>query len=149
MTRLMTFLLIEIWIAATFAASETDISVVVGRIHPRVFEMVTSWDSDTEEPVITEVNLDAVVKNRNQFDFSKVRKNGEWIECAGDGDIGFSRFKYLKSENSQILVEFQRNAGGTLTTETLIEFVIQTRDVLKAGKPHRIQVLRVLSIAAD
>jgi hypothetical protein len=146
MTTFLTFLFMAICVSASVAASETDASAVVGRIHPRLFEMVTSWDSDTEQPVVTEINLDAVVKNRNQFDFSKVRMNGGWIECAGDDGRGFSRFKTIKSNKNHLLIEFQRNAGGTLTTASLIEFVVETRDVLKAGKTHPIQVLRVISI---
>ena len=114
MTKLLTFLLVAICMPASVDASEADASPVVGRIHPKLFEMVTSWDSDTDQPVVTEINLDAVVKNRNQFDFSKIRKNGEWIECAGDDGRGFRRFKTIKSDKQRLLIEFQRNAGGTL-----------------------------------
>ena len=148
MTKLLTLLFMAICVSASAAASETDASRVVGRIHPKLFEMVTSWDSDTEQPVVTEINLDAVVKNRNQFDFSEVKKNGDWIECAGDDGGGFSRFKTIKSDKTRFLIEFQRNAGGTLTMGALIEFVVETREVLKAGKAHPIQVLRVISIEA-
>ncbi|GDY07373.1 hypothetical protein LBMAG52_08590 [Planctomycetia bacterium] len=148
MTKCLTFLFVAICVSAsvTVDASEKDASPDAGRIHPKVFEMVTSWDSDTEQPVVTEINLDAVAKNRNQFDFSKVKKNGEWIECVGDDGHGFRRFKTIKSDKKRHVIEFQRNAGGTLTTSTLIEFVIETRHVLKAGKAHPIQVLRVMAI---
>ena len=30
------------------------------RIHPQVFSMVENWLSDTEGPVVTEINLDAM-----------------------------------------------------------------------------------------
>lgn len=148
MTKFLTLFLVAICVstAVTVDASETDALAVVGRIHPRVFEMVTSWDSDADQPVVTEVNLDAVVKNRNQFDFSKLKRNGNWIECPGDEGCGFTRFKIIKSDKQRLLVEFQRNAGGTLTTGTLIEVVIETRDVHMAGKAQSIQVLRVISI---
>lgn len=148
MTKYLTLLVTVICVSVAVAASETDATAVVGRIHPRVFEMVISWDSDTEQPVVTEINMDAMVKNRNQFDFSKVKKNGDWIECVVDDGGGFSRFKIITSDKKRHLIEYQRNAGGTLTTGTLIEFVIETRDVLKAGKAHPIQVLRVISIEA-
>jgi hypothetical protein len=148
MTKFLEFLIIATCVSASVRATETDASSVVGRIHPKLFEMVTSWDSDTEQPVVTEINLDAVVKNRNQFDFSKVKKNGDWIECIDNDGCGFCRFKTIKTDEKLVLIEFQRNAGGTLTTAALIAFVIETRDILKAGKGHPVQVLRVISIEA-
>ena len=33
------------------------------KIHPKVFNMISSWISDSESPVATEINLDAVEKN--------------------------------------------------------------------------------------
>ena len=132
--------------SVTVADSEADASRIIERIHPKLFEMVTPWDSDTEEPVVTEINLDAVAKNRNQFDFSKVKKNGDWIESAGDDGHSVSRYKIIKSDKQRQSIEFQRNGGGTLTTVSLIEFVIETREIRKAGKVRRIQVLRVISI---
>jgi hypothetical protein len=150
MTKFLALLLVTICVSASFAVnnSEKDTSTVVERFHPKLFELVTSWDSDTDQPVVTEINLDAVVKNRNQFDFTKVKKNGDWIECPGDDGCGFRRFKIIKADQKQFLIEFQRNAGGTLTTPSLIEFVIDTRHLLKAGKSHPVQVLRIMSIEA-
>ena len=148
MPKILTLLFMTISLSASVAVSETEALPVIGRIHPKLFEMVIAWDSDTEQPVVTEINLDAVAKNRNQFDFSKVKKNGDWIECAGDDGCGFIRFKTLNSDKKRLLIEFQRNAGGTLTIGVLIEFVVETRDVLKAGKTHPIQVLRVISFEA-
>lgn len=148
MTKYLTLLFLAIYVSASFTvdSSEKEASIDLGHIHPKVFEMVTSWDSDTEQPVVTEVNLDAVAKNRNQFDFSKVKKNGEWIECVGDDGHGFSRFKTIRSDRKRLVIEFQRNGGGTLTTVTLIDFVLEARPILKSGKAHSIQVLRVMSI---
>ena len=148
MTNRLTVLIMVIMASAsvTVADSEADASRIIERIHPKLFEMVTSWDSDTEEPVVTEINLDAVAKNRNQFDFSKVKKNGDWIESAGDDGHSVCRYKIIKSDKQRQSIEFQRNGGGTLTTVSLIEFVIETREIRKAGKVRRIQVLRVISI---
>ena len=157
MKKFWTVLLVAILVHAYVSASEVDATPVTDRIHPNVFEMVTSWDSDIEEPVVTEVNLDAVAKNRNQFDFAKVKRNGEWIECVGEDDQGFRRYRNMKdprplgqigSNKKRLVVEFQRSAGGTLTTRTMIEFVIETRQVRKSGKTLPIQVLRVISIEA-
>lgn len=148
MTKFLAFLFVAICVPASVIvdAAETDASPVVQGIHPKVFEMVTSWNSDTEQPVVTEVNLDAVAKNRNQFDLAQVKKNGEWIGCVGEDGHGFRRFKTIKSDKKLFVIEFQSNAGGTLTTATLIEFVIETRDIRKAGKTHSIPVLRIMSI---
>ena len=126
MTTFLTFLFMAICVSASVAASETDASAVVGRIHPRLFEMVTSWDSDTEQPVVTEINLDAVVKNRNQFDFSKVRTNGAWIECAGDDGRGFSRFKTIKS-NKNHLVAPRSSPAKSPHSGSALTFVRRTR----------------------
>lgn len=57
------------------------------QIHPRVFALVTCWPSDTDEPVVTEVNLDAVTRNRNQFDTTLVKTPGEWTECPGEQGV--------------------------------------------------------------
>ena len=148
MTKFLTVFLLAISVYASVFASGLDVQPDVERIHPRLFEMVTSWDSDTQQPVVTEINLDAVAKNRNQFDFSKVKKRGDWIECPGDDGQGFRRFKIISFDKKQLLIEFQRNTGGTLTTATLIEVVVETRDLLVAGKSQTIQVLRVMSIEA-
>jgi hypothetical protein len=43
-------------------------------IHPLVFKLILCWDSDTISPVATEINLDAVYKNNDQFDYSRVTK---------------------------------------------------------------------------
>ncbi|MFM7059425.1 MAG: hypothetical protein ACKO2P_21135 [Planctomycetota bacterium] len=119
------------------------------RLHPKLFDLVTSWDSDTEQPVVTEINLDAVARNRNQFDFLSVRKNGDWTECPGDDGVGFQRFRMIGADRNRFRIEYQRNAGGTLTTATRIECVVETRQILVAGRRDSIQVLRVVSIAAQ
>jgi hypothetical protein len=37
------------------------------KIHPKVFNMIDCWISDSETPVVTEINLNAVEKNVNKF----------------------------------------------------------------------------------
>lgn len=150
MTKFLALLMVTTCVSASFVVNDSEIetSLVVERIHPKVFDLVTSWDSDTEQPVVTEINLDAVMKNRNQFDFSLVRKNGDWTECTGDDGRGFRRFKIIKSDGKASLIEFQRNADGTLTTASFIEFVVDTKRFQVDGKTRRVQVLRVISIEA-
>src|SRR5438067_6153878 len=49
------------------------------KIHPKVFNMIDCWVSDSESPVVTEINLDAVEKNGNQFNRDGMSEDGEWL----------------------------------------------------------------------
>ncbi len=56
--------------------------------HPLVFSKVESWISDTMSPVLTEVNLDAVQRNRNQFDRDEIKQEGGTLTTGSQ--IGFT-----------------------------------------------------------
>jgi hypothetical protein len=128
--------------------SKTEDLADVRTIHPAAFELVTCWNSDSEQPVVTEINLDAVRKNRNQFDAATVRSTGDWVECPGHDDHGFRRFRVISSDKNVFTVEFQSNSEGTLTTATRIEFILETREIRSAGKARPVSVLRVMSVEA-
>ena len=113
-------------------------------VHPNVFEMVPCWLSDTAYPVVTEVNLDAVAENRNQFDRDKIRREGEWIRIDVDGR-GYRRYRVLESDGSRYRIHYQSNSGGTLTTSSLIDVEIDERTVHVDGAARRTRVMRVLS----
>src|SRR6266705_6342576 len=49
--------------SATPAAAHTSAL----KIHPKVFNMIDCWISDSESPMVTEINLNAVEKDGNQF----------------------------------------------------------------------------------
>ncbi len=115
-------------------------------IPPEFFEKVCCWISDNEEPVMTEINLDAVERNRNEASGLRARSD-EWVGREKENNEGFSRYRFLPDENGHHMVEYQENGGGTLTTSTRIGFSILTRTILKDGKPTPIRVLRVESIA--
>jgi len=116
------------------------------RIHPRVFNMIDCWISDSESPVVSEINLNAVELNRNHFDFDNVKPEGEWMRCpTPESKEGFMRYRVLESKGSHYKVEYQENGGGTLTTASIIEFDIQKRSIQRDGKPTTIRVLRVSS----
>ncbi len=115
------------------------------KIHPKVFNMISSWISDSESPVATEINLDAVEKNGNQFNKDEVQQDGEWLRCAVPDTDGFMRYRVLESKSNHYKVEYQENGGGTLTTASIIEFNIEKRNVHRDGKPITISVLRVTS----
>ena len=115
------------------------------KIHPKVFNMISSWISDSESPVVTEINLDAAEKNGNQFNKDEVQQDGEWLRCAVPDTDGFMRYRVLESKGDHYKVEYQENGGGTLTTASIIEFNIEKRNIHRDGKPVTLRVLRVSS----
>jgi hypothetical protein len=116
------------------------------RIHPKVFNMIDCWISDSESPVVSEINLNAVELNRNQFDYDKIKPDGEWVRCpVPESKDGFMRYRVLESKGNHYKIEYQENGGGSLTTSSIIEFDIQKRNIQRAGKPATIRVLRVSS----
>ncbi len=125
--------------------SGADLTAEKLQIHPHVFGLVTCWPSDSEQPVVTEINLDAVSKNRNQFDMSTVKTRGAWIESPGELSQGFERYRIVKSDNEQMIVEYQSNGGGTYTSASTIEFVIELREFRHNGKMVSRRILRVVS----
>jgi len=115
------------------------------KIHPKVFSMINCWISDSESPVVTEINLDAVEKNGNEFNQDGLKQDGEWLQCPVPDTNGFMRYRVLESKGSHYKVEFQENGGGTLTTASTMEFSIEKRSIKRDSKPASIRMLRVLS----
>ena len=115
------------------------------KIHPKVFSMINCWVSDSESPLMTEINLDAVEKNGNEFNEDGLRQDGEWLRCPVPDTSGFMRYRVLESKGNHYKVEYQENGGGTLTTASIIEFEIQKRSIRRDGKPVTLRVLRVTS----
>lgn len=115
------------------------------KIHPKVFSMINCWISDSESPVVTEINLDAVEKNGNEFSDDGLKQEGEWLQCPVPDSSGFMRYRVLESKGSHYKAEYQENGGGTLTTGSIIEFDVEKRDIQRGGKPVTIRVLRVSS----
>jgi hypothetical protein len=129
--------------AVTTAAAQSAAPAL--KIHPKVFNMIDCWVSDSESPVVTEINLDAVEKNGNQFNGDDVKPDGEWLKCPVPDTNGFMRYRVLESKGNHYKVEYQENGGGTLTTASIIEFAIEKRDIRRDEKPATIRVLRFLS----
>jgi hypothetical protein len=127
--------------AATPAAAQTSAL----KIHPKVFSMINCWVSDSESPVVTEINLDAVEKDGNEFNQDGLKQDGEWLQCPAPDSNGFMRYRLLESKGNPYKVEYQENGGGTLTTSSIIEFQIEKRNIHRDGKPVAIRTLRVLS----
>jgi hypothetical protein len=126
---------------ATPAAAQTSAL----KIHPKVFSMINCWISDSESPVVTEINLDAVEKNGNEFNENGLKQDGEWLQSPALDSNGFMRYRVLESKGNHYKVEYQENGGGTLTTVSIIEFDIEKRNIQRDNKPVTIRALRVSS----
>jgi hypothetical protein len=66
-------------LALELAGPASVAAQVKGAWHPMVFSMMESWISDVASPVVAEINLDAVQRNRNQFDYDAVKQEGAWV----------------------------------------------------------------------
>ena len=115
------------------------------KIHPKIFNMIDCWLSDSESPVVTEFNLDAVESNKNEFDMDDVKADGEWTRVNTKDDGGYMRYRVLALKGNTYTVEYQENGGGTLTTDSKIDFTIDKRTIQRDGKPLTMRVLRVMS----
>ena len=127
--------------ASNAAATETSAL----KIHPKVFNMIDCWVSDSESPVATEINLNAVEKNGNQFNEDGLKQDGDWLVYSLPDTGGFMRYRVLEAKGNHYKVEYQENGGGTLTTASTIEFEIDKRNIRHNGSPMTVRVLRVLS----
>jgi hypothetical protein len=115
------------------------------RIHPKVFNMIDCWISDSESPVVTEINLNAVAINGNQFNEDALKQDGDWLVYSLPDISGFMRYRVLEAKGNHYKIEYQENGGGTLTTASTIEFEVDRRHIRRNGSPITIRVLRVLS----
>jgi hypothetical protein len=118
------------------------------RIHPKVFNMIDCWISDSESPVVSEINLNAVELDRNQFNYDDIKPDGEWARCPLPNTNGFMRYRVLEARGNHYKIEYQENGGGSLTTASIIEFSIEKREIQRDGKPATLRVLRVLSYSS-
>jgi hypothetical protein len=127
------------------ATSSRETSLPELKIHPKVFNMIDCWLSDSESPVVTEINLNAVEKNENQFNEEGLKQDGDWLSYSSPDTDGFMRYRVLEAKGNHYKVEYQENGGGTLTTASTIEFEIDKRHIRHNGSPMTVRVLRVSS----
>lgn len=137
----------SVLIATTSVHANDPTSSDLSDLHPKMFEMVLCHLSDTEQPVVTEFNLDAIRKNRNQFDFDEIKSRQGWKETSGSDGHGFHRFRVLRSEGTAHSIEYQANSGGTLTSTAVIEFSVESRTIKIDGNPVAIRVLKITSVS--
>src|SRR5215510_1298961 len=126
-------------------ANATAAEAAALKIHPKVFNMIDCWISDSESPVVTEINLNAVEKNGNQFNEDGLKQDGDWLVYSLPDAGGFMRYHVLEAKGNHYKIEYQENGGGTLTTASTIEFEIDKRHIRRNGSPTTIRVLRVSS----
>jgi hypothetical protein len=119
------------------------------KIDPKVFNMIDCWISDSESPVVTEINLDAVERNANQFNEDGLKQDGDWLSYAIPNSGGFMRYRVVESKGKHYKIEYQENGGGTLTTSATVEFDIEQRNIRRDGKPTTIRVVRVTSYSQN
>ena len=129
-------------------SKQVDFPVAV-KVHPNVFGMIQCWISDTENPVVTEINLDAVERNRNQFDEDSLKQEDGWTVWHEADGRAFNRYRLIEARGNHYKVKYQENGGGTLTSSCIIEFTLETREILRNGQRARIPTLRVLSYSAN
>jgi hypothetical protein len=131
--------------ASTLTATVPAAEKSALKIHPKVFNMIDCWISDSESPVATEINLNAVEKNGNQFNEDGLKEDGEWVSYSPPDTGGFMRYRVLEAKGNHYKIEYQENGGGSLTTASTIEFEIDKRHIRRNGSPMTIRVLRVSS----
>ena len=119
------------------------------KIHPKVFNMIDCWISDSESPVVTEINLDAVERDANQFNGDRLKRDGDWLSYAIPDSGRFMRYRVVESKGKHYKIEYQENGGRTLTTSATDEFDIEQRNIRRDGKPITIRVVRVASYSQN
>ena len=131
--------------ASTLTANASPAEKSALKIHPKVFNMIDCWIADSESPVATEINLNAVEKNGNQFNEDGLKQDGDWLIYPVPDTGGFMRYRVLEAKGNHYKIEYQENGGGTLTTASTIEFEVEKRHIRRNGSPMTIRVLRVTS----
>ena len=142
MKRLALLVLLAAFVGCSCLRQQTE---RLPEIHPKVFSMVECWLSDTQEPVVTEINLDAVSNNGNQF-YGKLTSDGTWTRVDGEDGRGFMRYRVIEKRGNTWYVEFQNNGGGSLTTSTIIGFTLSHRTFKVDRKQTRIRIVRIDSM---
>jgi hypothetical protein len=141
-------------VAATVNSSAADVASKVNagaatalKVHPKVFSMVECLISDEMSPVVTEFNLDALESNGNQFYAEEVKRDGDWTQSPNEDGTGFFRYRVTEAKDNRYKVEFLNNGGGTLTTKSTIDCVIDKREIKIDGKAKTFRVLRIVGYA--
>lgn len=134
------------WLSVGYGAPERSPAPLT--IHPAALQMIVGWISDTEAPVVTELNLEAVDKNRNQFDPERVTVDGDWRRCPNGEGAGFVRYRVREQQGPEYSLEYQENGGGTLTTSAQIRVIVEQRSIRHNGQDRLTRVLRVVAFDA-
>lgn len=153
-TKKVNFLSITTTFVSTMAATCISLHPLWGadqktedpvKFHPQVFSMILGWNSDYETPVATEMNLDAIEKNQNQFPQEEIKEDNGWIVFREGKAAEFKRYRLIEHKVDHYRVEYQENSGGTFTSSSVLEFDLSTREIKIDGKTKTIRVLRMTS----
>src|SRR5258705_2978472 len=115
------------------------------KIHPKVFNMIDCWISDSESPVATEIIVNGGEKNGNQFNQDGLKEAAERHSYSSPDTGGFMRYRVLEAKGNHYKIEYQENGGATLTTASTNEFEIYKRHIRRNGSPITNRVLWVAS----
>ena len=107
-----------------------------------MFSIVFCRLSDTAQPVATEINLDAVAVDNDQFP-GEVYTDSDWVRADSTGSGGFQRYRVLSMEDGYWVIDYQMNGGGTLITSDEIVISLHHRNFGELSPPGGSLVLRV------
>ncbi len=115
-------------------------------VHPKAFENIEAWISDTESPLFVSFNVDAVRKNRNQFDYSHVTVAGDVVTFTEKN--GYLAYRIVSNTEDALHIIFYNNGGGTLTTATDMTFAKVSKAMLVHGKSQTIKLLELIELGS-
>jgi len=143
-------LLVVLSLVACHKAEKPNAESAATPIHPKVFQMVLCWDSDMISPVLTEINLDAVYRNNDQFDFKRLEivteSEGDSVYYRDQSERGYLSYRVLEEINGVTRIKFYENGGGSGTSSETITYETKKRTVRIDGEKVEISVLSVLAI---
>jgi hypothetical protein len=64
--------------------------------------MINCWISDSESPVVTEIDLDAVEKDGNEFNQDGLKQDGDWLQCPVPDGNGFHAVPAARVEGQSV-----------------------------------------------
>ena len=114
--------------------------------HPKMFTLMQNWISDTESPVVTEINLDAINKNRNEYDFKAIKHNDEWYRYDDNKKHTYYRYKIISKNGDTYKILFQDGGTGSFVSTSEIKFEIIYRSIIVDREKKNIRILRVAAI---
>ena len=121
-------------------------NIYSAEIHPRVFSQVPCWLSDNGIPEVTEINLTAVKKNVNKYNYSEIQESDGWVKWISDESNYSYAYKVVEKMNKLYKIKYVENFGGSSSFIYEIGYSLEDREITIEGKKDIIQVIRIQSI---